>query len=151
MRVSSSLIALCAVLFACAAAEEPLHGRMLADRVKADTRAKGWYTDTFNWSKTSYGPDETFEGGMQVGLIVGFISTGIFMIFAVSWLIYDEVKRHETFKRQVEEDWARLQRYVGSDPEDKRKYELEFAEREATRKMSKAEAEAQRKALAAVN
>ncbi len=87
MRVST-LIALSSMLVAFASAQQVLEGRMLHGD-KGDSKSKT-YTEVFNQAKDSHASPPTFEGGYQLGLILGFITTGAFMIFAVSTLIYDE-------------------------------------------------------------
>ena len=44
-----------------------------------------------------------FKGGYQIGIITGFIVTGIAMIFAVYTIIDDEFQRHARFAQNVED------------------------------------------------
>ena len=106
MRVSG-LVAI-ASLFACYAhAEEVLRGRNLKDGNKEDSRSN-YYTEKFNLREETHGPEDTFEDGYQIGVILGFIVTASFMIFGVITIIWDEINRHKRFKEQVRKDESRL-------------------------------------------
>lgn len=135
MRVSATL-AMGAVLCAYASAKSALRGRSLDSdisfqgsvgdfREKDDSRS-GVFTDTFNVSPESHGPAEELEGGYQIGVIVGFIVTAIFMIFGVIVILNDECKRHDKFKQMVEDDIHQLKAKHGCSQQDIDRYLNEF-------------------------
>ena len=148
MRVSA-LIALSTLLCTFASAEESLRGRSRHLRDKDNSRSQV-YTDNWNLAPNTYGPDADFTGGLQIGLILGFIATGAFMVFASIVIILDEKKRHRDFAELVVKARNKL-RSLGCDNSDFAQFDNEFAEREKNRFISKEEAEKQRKALAEVN
>ena len=64
------------------------------------------FTETFAQGPDGYGKDYRSEGWelperSQIGLLVGFICTGIFILFALVQIIVDEVKRHSDFENKV--------------------------------------------------
>ena len=98
MRVSTtSLLAMGAAICALAEAKSAIRGRALDVTDKADSRSKA-FTDVFNTSPNSFGSPEAFEGGYQIGLILGMITIAFFMIFAVIVIVWDEKNRHIRFK-----------------------------------------------------
>lgn len=68
---------------------------------KADSRSKKYYTDVFNMASDSHGASDEFEGMYLVGLIIGFITTGFFVIFGAIVIVKDEVDRHKKFAANV--------------------------------------------------
>jgi len=158
MRVST--LAMGAVLCAFASAKSALRGRSLDDtatfmgsvddfRDKDDTRSEA-FTDTFNVSEDSHGPQEEFEGGYQLGLILGFIVTGVAMLFAVVVILNDECKRHTKFQKMVEDDIHQLKAKHGCSQADIDRYMTEFEDKEKLRGV-KVDAEEERKKLAEIN
>ena len=107
MRVSA-LLAFAAFLATVAQADSALGRRALKHEYNKDDSRSEYYTLEFNTDKDSYGPEETYEGWYQVGLIIGFITTGCFMTFGVITLIWDECNRHKRFKEQVRKDEFKL-------------------------------------------
>ena len=105
MRVSS-LIAFSSFLLAVASADQVLEGRLLHGN-PGETKSN-YYTEVFNQDQDSHATPPTFEGGYQLGLILGFATTAAFMIFAIITLIYDEYMRHVNFKLMVMADKDRL-------------------------------------------
>ena len=147
MRVSA--IAILAALCMVASAETALKGRALYDRKKEDSRSQV-YTDTFNMSPNTWGPDATFDGGNQIGLILGFVITGCFMIFAWGTLIWDEKQRHEAYRKLLLQDENYLRTMLRCGPDDFAIFEKEFEEQERARFDTK-EAAKQRAELAEIN
>ena len=107
------VVAACALLCTLGAAEETvLRGRALHNSEKGDSRATKYFTDFFNVSKNTHGEAPEFEGAYLVGMILGFLVTGGFMIFGVTTLILDEIKRHKDFKKLLLKDESALARYL---------------------------------------
>ena len=61
------------------------------------------FSQTFNNAKGTYGEDREQETTWP-GIIIGFVCTGIFIIFALTHIIVDEYYRHINFTDQIEED-----------------------------------------------
>ena len=64
------------------------------------------FTITFANGPETYGADYRTEGWemsetSMYGILVGFIATGIFIIFALINIIWDEAKRHSEFTMNV--------------------------------------------------
>ena len=89
MRVFAMLAA-ASLMSAAVQAEEVLTGRNLHGGDKADSRSK-YYTDRFIMMSDSHGPAADFEGMYLYGCIIGFSATAIFMIFALTMIIQDEL------------------------------------------------------------
>ena len=65
------------------------------------------YTETFSYGTNTYGNDYRDEGWelkplSLYGLIIGFVCTFIFILFALANIIIDEVQRHADFTNKVE-------------------------------------------------
>ena len=150
MRVSN-LLFLGALLTVMSSASEVLRGRALHGKPE-DTRSVNGYTNVFTYEKDTRGKPETYEGGYQIGLIVGFITTWSFMVFGIFTIIRDEINRHYRFRGEVQEDEGKLVRHYGCSSEDMLAYEKEFRDREKLRNMNVKEREAlERAALAEIN
>ena len=104
-----ALLALSQILCAVTQAEEVLKGRKLHDGDKTQSRSK-YYTDTFVNDPRLVGKPADFDGMFGIGLIVGFILTGLFMVFAIFWIVRDEIERHGTYKQKIEDDKKKLMR-----------------------------------------
>jgi hypothetical protein len=65
-----------------------------------DSRSK-YYTNVFNMGPETHGEQEEFEGMYLIGTILGFVTTGLFMIFGFIVIVADEVKRHETYSSDI--------------------------------------------------
>ena len=126
MRVSTTtVLAMGAAICALANAESALRGRALDVTDKADSRSSA-FTDTFTTTPDSFGAPEEFEGIYLVGLIAGFVTTAIAMIFAVVVILRDEKLRHKRFKEDVELAKKRLMTKHGCSQQDIVLYEAEF-------------------------
>ena len=68
----------------------------LKDFKKGDSGTPDGYVLCFS-SPTDTHDVAEFKGGYQIGIITGFIVTGIAMIFAVYTIIDDEFQRHARF------------------------------------------------------
>ncbi len=150
MRVSA-LLSLAAMLATISMAESPLNRRQLGHEYDASESRSEYYTLEFNYDQDSHGKDETYEGYYQIGLILGFITTGCFMTFGVITLIWDECNRHKNFKEQVRKDEFILRNNHNCSEDAMESYKKEFADRERLRNKSKAERDAEREALAEIN
>ena len=123
MRVSN-LLCLGAVLAAMTSAEV-LKGRALHGE-QSDTRSVNGYTKVFTYEPNTRGSPATFEGGYQIGLIVGMITTWSFLIFGIITIIADEIRRHKRFKMEVLSDERKLRTTYGCSEDDMAYYEKEF-------------------------
>ena len=85
-----------------------------------------------------------------IGLIVGFVLTGLFMIFAIFWIVKDEIERHATYKQKIEDDKKKLTRDYDWTAENIRVALAEFAEKEKLRGQ-KRDVAAEQAELAQVN
>ena len=74
------------------------------ERRIADSRSQQYFTAHFNLAEDTRGDRATFDGANLIGMIVGFVVTGAFMIFASAVLIRDEMNRHAKFAMTVEDD-----------------------------------------------
>ena len=71
------------------------------------------FTETFAYGADTYGKDYRSEGWelseqSLIGLIVGFVCTGIFILFALTNIIIDEIQRHADFTNKVETSFDAL-------------------------------------------
>ena len=149
MRVSASTILLAsALLVAFASASDVMKGRQL-HLEKSESKSKPYYTDYFTQGEGYHGAHEAFIDGNLVGVIIGFIATGIFMIFAVVNLIIDEKQRHINFQKKVDNDISDL-KLRGVDEATLQKWAKEFQEKEATRGQAR-DLEKERQELAEIN
>ena len=112
-------------MYAIAQAEEVLRGRKLHEGDKNQSRSK-YYTDTFINKPENVGKPADYEGMYGIGLIVGFVLTGLFMIFAIFWIVKDEIDRHATYKQKIQDDIKKLQRDYEWTPENIRVALAEF-------------------------
>lgn len=103
------------------------------------------------FSKSS-GDSEAFEGIWLIGLIVGFVSTGIFIAYAATVIIIDEVDRHNRFKKDIEEAKKDLrdERKFGVTQDQLNQMLAEFDRREKNRGKGE-DAEKARQELAEIN
>ena len=148
MRVSAStLIFASALLVAFGSAADVMRGRQLHD-AKSESRSQ-YYTNVFSEGDKFNGGHEEFIGGNLAGVIIGFVATGIFMIFAVVNLIIDERNRHIAFAKKVENDIQDL-KLRGTDDATIEKWKREFAEKEAARGKP-VDTEEERRRLAEIN
>ena len=143
------MVCLASMLCVLATADEAIRGRSLHEGKKSDSRSK-YYTESFNVAANTTSDKEEFEGAYLYGVILGFIATVTAVFFGFSVIIYDEVKRHETFKFNVQSSKDKLTHHHGATPEDLILYDKEFAEKEATRGQT-ADAEKERLELAEIN
>jgi len=149
MNASSALVLASAMLCAFASATEALEGRQLHVGNKGESRSN-YYTKEFPEGAAYHGEVPTFEGNAQLGLILGFITTGFFMIFGVVVLIQDECKRHESFKKIVSDDIVKLKTTYNVTDAEIQQYENEFLERESMRGKA-VDVEKERLAIAEIN
>lgn len=118
---------------------------------KEDSRSIKYYTDVFNMGPDSYGPEEEFEGMYLIGMILGFVTTGLFMIFGFIKIISDECKRHTTFKDNVEKEKKKLTGApYNCDASTMTQYGKEFKDKE-NNLGKKVDAEKERRELAEIN
>ena len=103
----------------------------------------------FTYEANTRGAPETFEGGYQIGLVVGMITTWAFMIFGIITILTDEVRRHKRFTLEVLTDERKLRTTYNCSEDDMAYYEKEFQDRERLRNMNVKERERlEREALA---
>ena len=107
MRVSSLLVLSCLFMSYVAAANGALRGRKLHAE-KEDSNSEQGFTDRFCMSDKCYAEKPEFEGGTLIGIIVGFVVTGLFMLFGVVVIIRDEIKRIHDFRDQLVQDRNKL-------------------------------------------
>lgn len=107
MRVSSLLVLSCLFMSYVAAANGALRGRKLHTE-KEDSNSEQGFTDRFCMSDKCHAEKPEFEGGNLIGIIVGFVVTGLFMIFGVVVIIRDEIKRIHDFRDQLVQDRNKL-------------------------------------------
>ena len=88
-------------------AEQVLKVRDLHSGVPGDSRSSA-FTKEFNEAANTNGGKDDYEGMYGVGVIVGFVLTGIFMIFAMAWIILDEIQRHKAYAAKIDEYRSRL-------------------------------------------
>lgn len=118
---------------------------------KGDSRSTKYYTEVFNMSPETYGPEEEFEGMYLIGMILGFVTTGLFMIFGFIAIVRDECKRHEDFKANVEKEKNKLTAVPYSmDASQMRILDKEFRDREESRGKA-VDVEKERRELAEIN
>ena len=148
MRVSAStLLFASALLVAFGSAQQVLEGRQL-HQDKGESRSK-YYTNTFSQGDAYNGGHEEFIGGNLAAVVIGFVCTGIFMIFAVINLIVDEYQRHGAFRKKVDNDIKSL-KLKGVDDSTLEKWAREFADKELARGKPK-DTEEERQRLAEIN
>ena len=118
---------------------------------KGDSRSQKYYTEVFNMAPDSYGPEEEFEGMYLLGMIIGFIVTGFFMIFGFIVIVRDEVLRHKKFEEDLEKEKKKLTSDTyGVSSGMMATFAAEFRDKEAARGKA-VDAEAERKALQEIN
>ena len=127
-----ALLAACQALSAVAQAEEVLSGRKLHSG-NADESRSEYYTETISTRSDLSGDPEKFEGLYLVGLIVGFILTGLFMAFAIFWIVKDEIERHWFYLGKIEKDIKRLTNVYGWTDADVKRAADDFVEKERLR------------------
>ena len=149
MRVFA-MLAVASLMSAAVLAEEALQGRMLHEGDKTKSRSTKYYTDKFNNGPETHGEPAEFEGGYMVGAILGFLFTGIFMVFAVINSLWDEYKRHKFYEAKIRSDQQRLQENYNVTPADIQFFIREFEEKERTRGVKKDTA-AEQAELAEIN
>ena len=150
MRVSTSaLIAASALLCAYAAAEDVIVGRELHSGNKDDSRSN-YYTKSFNVAEGTFGEPQSMTGSYQIGVILGFVTTAVFMIFGVTVIILDEVQRHNNNWRLVRKAEKELKNNHGYKEDQLEAIRREFKDKEAIRG-KKVDAEKERQELAAIN
>ena len=106
MRVST-LLAASSALALIASAEQVLQGRSLHNEDPDDSRSET-FTIKIPHGPEFHGGEETFEGMYQVGVILGFIVTGLFMLFGAVTLCMDEANRHKMYKFKIMEDEQKM-------------------------------------------
>ena len=146
MRVSE-ILAVSSFLLAIASAQQVLEGRQLHGD-PGESRSQ-FFTETFNQSPSGFAPRPTFEGGWQLGLILGFVTTGCFMLYGVIVLIWDERNRHIEFKQRVLQDESKLMHTHNVQVQEMDQFRREFADREAS--LGKNLDEEERARLAEIN
>ena len=67
----------------------------------------------------------------QVGLLLGFISVGLFLLYANFKVIMDEMKRHAKFEQDIEESELSLQNDYKVDQGELDQIKREFAQIES--------------------
>ena len=82
-------MAVCALLGAVVQAGQVLEGRVLHED-KENSRSN-YFTDKFAAEEGTFGPPAEASGANLAGLVIGFLCTGFFIIFAVITLICDEI------------------------------------------------------------
>ena len=113
------------------------------------------FTIEFNNADDTVGPDRRTEGWemsetSMIGLAVGFISTWVFILFALVNIIWDEAKRHSEFTADVNKGLETLSAEPFNYDEPKIQALLEeFNVRDAQDEQAALEAE--RKELAEIN
>ena len=90
------------------------------------------YTNTFNLNPDSYYTDgEVLTSTSQIGLILGFVALGVFLLYAFVMVIRDEWARHEDFKKKVADALNELRSRYQCDAREIENYERDFDEAEA--------------------
>ena len=149
MRVSPLFAALCCMLMSSAFANH-LKGRSLNDFKKEDSLSSDGFTDQMCMSDVCFGPDPEFDGANLIGVILGFVVTGAFMIFGIFVQIRDAIKRVDDYHADLRKDIQKL-RDQGCDAKALASYENEFYERENAKKKTAEEMEKERLELMAKN
>lgn len=144
------MLALLSVMMSSFAEAKPIEGRMLHAGLESESRSN-YYTETFADAPNTYGTNEEFEDAYLWGTIIGFIVTGIAMIFAVTVIIYDEIKRHEKFTKDVIDSERVLRSKWQCTASDIEGFKAELAQRELARTNKKLADEQERARLAEVN
>lgn len=127
-----ALLAACQALSATVQAEEVLSGRKLHSGNPDESRSE-YFTTTISTRPELVGKPEEFEGLYLVGLIVGFILTGLFMAFAIFWIVKDEIERHWFYLGKIEKDIKRLTNVYGWTDADVKRAAEDFVEKERLR------------------
>lgn len=149
MRVSSLLVLSCLFMSYVAAANGALRGRKLHGD-KDESNSEQGFTDKFCMGDECHAPKPEFDGANLAGLIIGFVVTGLFMIFGVIVIIRDEINRMHDFREQLVQDRDKLRRQ-GIDDGTLAKYDGEFMTRETAKKKTAEELERERQELMAKN
>lgn len=121
MRTCFESAALCLVLCASAAqaADELLfHGR--------DLQTSGKPT-TLHFTKIDQ-PELYLGPGATAGLVIGFTSLGIFLLYTIVRIVLDEVQRHAKYKQEVLEDYKTLKNTYNCDDREIDRIKGEFQE-----------------------
>lgn len=121
MRTSFESAALAMVLFATAAtaADELLfHGRELQTSGKPTT---------LHFTKMD-SPELYLSGRATAGLVIGFTSLGIFLLYTIVRIVLDEVQRHTKYKAEVLEDYRTLKSTYNCDQKEIDRIKDDFAE-----------------------
>ena len=108
------------------------------------------FTHDFAHTADTYGVPEEYTGANLVGAIIGFLVTGIFMVFAIIMLINDEIKRHKEFAQKISDDKRKLKSIYNVDQNQLDAWEREFEEKDKL-VMTKEARQAEREKLAEIN
>ena len=143
------MLAILSVICATAQAS-PLEGRLLHAGKESESRSN-YYTNEFTQTPDAYGEHEEFEGMYLYGMIIGFIVTGIAMIFAVTTILLDEVNRHKRFEADVQNSINTMKSTYECTQQDIDAYLKEYAKKEELRGNKKLAEELERARLAEIN
>ena len=83
------------------------------------------FSSSFNNAPGTYGAERE-QSTTWIGIIIGFVCTGVFIIFSLTWVIIDECNRHESFTEQIKKDKELLKREYGKNNQDWQGYENDF-------------------------
>lgn len=86
------------------------------------------YTETFAPLDL---PEQPLTETSMVGLILGFVTVGIFLIYANIKVCLDEKKRHAQFESDIAEAELSLQKDYGTSPEELQQIKDEFVQMES--------------------
>eukprot|EP00351_Strombidinopsis_sp_SopsisLIS2011_P006191 CAMPEP_0116876840 /NCGR_PEP_ID=MMETSP0463-20121206/8708_1 /TAXON_ID=181622 /ORGANISM="Strombidinopsis sp, Strain SopsisLIS2011" /LENGTH=124 /DNA_ID=CAMNT_0004523699 /DNA_START=68 /DNA_END=442 /DNA_ORIENTATION=+ len=87
------------------------------------------FTETF--ASPDVIPELELTDVSQVGLLLGFISVGLFILYANFKVIMDEMKRHAKFEQDIEEAELTLQNEYKVDQAELDQIKREFAQIES--------------------
>ena len=115
-----------------------------------DSRSQ-YYTNVFNMGPETHGEQEEFEGMYLIGMILGMVTTGLFMIFGVIVILRNEVKRHYEYSDDVQKAKNKLTgKQFECSVSDMNAYAKEFKDKELSRGKA-VDAEEERRRLAEIN
>lgn len=73
-------------------------------------------------------PEVWLSSRSTAGLILGFVSLGIFLVFAWVKIVLDELKRHKLYAQQVQKAKNDLRTELGCDEQQMQGFERDFLE-----------------------
>eukprot|EP00347_Sterkiella_histriomuscorum_P011638 403371685 len=80
--------------------------------------------ETYAYGSMSYHENQELTGVGLAGMILGFISLGVLMIYALTTITMDQIRTHKLYNAQLVDALAQIQKLGMSQQEVDQQYEL---------------------------